>query len=176
MLRLPGLGGVLAAMTEFVIHALHVGGGTLALAPLPGASGDYAADMAHLRDWKPAFVITLVTPEEIAECEAFTLGADLQEAGTRWISLPIQDFGTPAPDQCAAWRDASGMMRAALKGGGRVMIHCKGGRGRSGMAALRLMAETGEHPDAALGRLRAVRPGAVETEAQMTWARRGSRR
>lgn len=160
----------MASMTEFVIHALHVGGGTLALAPLPGASGDYAADMAHLHDWKPALVITLVTPEEIAECEAFTLGADLQEAGTRWISLSVQDFGTPAPDQCAAWRDASEMMRAALKGGGRVMIHCKGGRGRSGMAALRVMVETGENPDDALARLRAVRPGAVETEVQMAWA------
>lgn len=160
-------------MTEFVIHALHVGGGTLALAPLPGASGDYGADMAHLRDWKPALVLTLVTPEEIAECEAFTLGTDLQEAGTRWISFPIQDFGTPAPDQFAGWRDASGMMRAALKGGGRVMIHCKGGCGRSGMVALRLMVETGEAPDTALDRLRAVRPGSVETAAQMAWARRG---
>ena len=170
------MGSVLEAMTGFVIHALHVGGGTLALAPLPGASGEYAADMAHLRDWKPAFVITLVTPEEIAECEAFTLGADLQEAGTRWISFPVQDFGTPGPDQCAAWRDASGMMRAALKGGGRVIVHCKGGRGRSGMAALRLMVETGEAPDTALGRLRTVRPGAVETEDQMAWARRGSPR
>lgn len=169
MLAQSGLEGVL---TVFVIHALHVGGGTLALAPLPGASGEYAADMAHLHDWKPAFVITLVTPEEIAECEAFTLGADLQEAGTRWISIPIQDFGAPTPDQCAAWRDASEMMRAALSGGGRVMIHCKGGRGRSGMIALRLMVETGETPDAALDRLRAVRPGAVETDAQMTWARR----
>ncbi len=160
-------------MTEFVIHALHVGGGTLALAPLPGASGDYDADMAHLRDWKPAFVITLVTPEEIAECEAFALGADLQEAGTRWIFLPVEDFGTPAPAQWPAWQDASAMTRAALSGGGRVMIHCRSGRGRSGMAALRLMMETGESPDAALARLRALRPGAIETEAQMAWARRG---
>jgi hypothetical protein len=44
------------------------------------------------------------------------------------------------------------------------------------MAALRLMVEAGEPPDTALGRLRAVRPGAVETEDQMAWARRGSPR
>lgn len=162
--------------TEFVIHALHVGGGTLALAPLPGASGDYARDMVHLRDWKPAFVVTMVTSAEIAECEAFTLGPDLYEAGTRWISLPVQDLGRPGPEECADWRDASAMMRAALGGGGRVMVHCKGGHGRSGMVALRLMVETGEDPDAALARLRAVRPGAVETDAQMAWARRGAGR
>ena len=39
------------------------------------------------------------------------------------------------------------------------------------MAALRLMIEVGEDPDAALKRLRAVRACAVETEAQMIWAR-----
>ena len=38
------------------------------------------------------------------------------------------------------------------------------------------MVEAGEQPDVALARLRTVRPGAVETEAQMTWALRGSRR
>ncbi len=38
------------------------------------------------------------------------------------------------------------------------------------MAVLRLMVEAGEDPDAALARLRAVRPCAVETGAQLTWA------
>ena len=40
------------------------------------------------------------------------------------------------------------------------------------MAVLRLMIEAGEAPEVALPRLRAVRPCAVETEAQMTWATR----
>jgi len=57
-----------------------------------------------------------------------------------------------------------------LQGGGRVLIHCRGGCGRSGMAALRLMIESGEEAGAALSRLRALRPCAVETEAQMAWA------
>lgn len=131
-------------MADFVIHALHVGGGTLALAPLPGASGDYAGDMAHLSDWKPAFVISLVTSEEMDSCVAPSLGADLLKAGTRWISFPVQDFSAPGPDQCADWRATSRMVRAALKGGGRILLHCNGGCGRSGMIALRLMIETGE--------------------------------
>jgi hypothetical protein len=38
------------------------------------------------------------------------------------------------------------------------------------MIALRLMVEDGEAPDAALARLRAARPCAVETNAQMRWA------
>ena len=70
----------------------------------------------------------------------------------------------------AAWRALGANARRALAGGGRVLIHCRAGCGRSGMAALRLMIECGEAPDEALARLRAVRPCAVETGAQMAWA------
>ncbi|SEM03413.1 Dual specificity phosphatase, catalytic domain [Roseovarius azorensis] len=159
-------------MSGFVIHALRVGGGTLALAPLPGGGGDYAGDMTHLCDWRPALVISMTTPAEMVEVGAAALGADVQEAGTRWISFPVRDFGIPAPDQAEAWRGASAVARAALAGGGRVLIHCRGGCGRSGMAMLRLMVETGENADDALKRLRALRPCAVETQAQMAWAMR----
>ncbi len=54
--------------------------------------------------------------------------------------------------------------------GGRVLVHCMGGCGRSGMALLRLMVESGEPADRALARLRAVRPCAVETPEQLAWA------
>ena len=38
------------------------------------------------------------------------------------------------------------------------------------MIALRLLVERGADPEAALKRLRAVRPGAVETDDQFAWA------
>ena len=63
---------------------------------------------------------------------------------------------------------ASNAALSALQGKGRVLIHCMGGCGRSGMAALRLMIEAGEAPGAALERLRAVRPCAVETPNSST--------
>ncbi|MBE0452891.1 dual specificity protein phosphatase family protein [Roseovarius autotrophicus] len=160
-------------MTGFVIHALHVGGGTLALAPLPGAGGEYAADMAHLADWKPALVISMTTGAEMVASGAGDLAAQVQAAGTRWIGLPVADYGVPRADQATDWVQASAAARAALGGGGRVLVHCRGGCGRSGMAVLRLMIEAGEVPERALARLRALRPCAVETGAQMAWALRG---
>ncbi|WP_319824933.1 protein-tyrosine phosphatase family protein [Thalassovita sp.] len=157
-------------MTEFVIHALRVGGGTLALAPLPGRGGDYAADLEHLREWQPALLISLTTLGEMAENGAARLGQDMQDRGARWIHLPIPDFGTPGPDVNAKWPELSRFALQALHGGGRVLVHCMAGCGRSGMAALRLMIEAGEPPDAALTHLRRIRPCAVETEAQLRWA------
>ncbi|MAZ20517.1 MAG: hypothetical protein CMN19_04985 [Roseovarius sp.] len=68
------------------------------------------------------------------------------------------------------WGEIEARALAALRGGGRVLIHCRAGRGRSGMIALRLMIAGGERPVAALKRLRAVQPEAVETPGQMNWA------
>ena len=157
-------------MSGFVIHALHVGGGTLALAPLPGAGGDYAADMAHLRDWCPALVISMTTGAEMVAAGAGDLAFDVQASGARWTGVPVADFGVPDAAQDAEWAHASSAARAALSGGGRVLVHCRGGCGRSGMAVLRLMIEAGEEPGAALARLRSLKPCAVETGAQMAWA------
>lgn len=157
-------------MTGLVIYALGVGDGILALTGLPGDNGPYGDDFDHIRDWQPALVISLTTTEEMQTAGARDLGADLQATGCRWVHLPVPDFTAPSEKVIAAWPPVSHSARQALAGGGRVLVHCRGGCGRSGMVALRLMIEAGELPDAALERLRALRPCAVETEAQLAWA------
>ncbi|WP_226623484.1 dual specificity protein phosphatase family protein [Alloyangia pacifica] len=158
-----------------MIHALSVLDGILAISPLPGAGGDLAGDMAHVTEWRPAMVITLVTRAEMDAAGAGRLGAQVQDHGSRWVHLPIPDFGTPPEEMRRHWPEVSAQARQALMGGGRVLVHCRGGCGRSGMVALRLMIEAGEAPDEALARLRHVRPCAVETEAQMIWAMQAPR-
>lgn len=160
-------------MAGFAIHALPVAKGILALSPLPGCGGHYRDDLTLLREWQPGFAISMTTLAEMVACGAGSLGADLQEMGTRWVHLPVPDFGIPDPDGDAAWHGASNNALSALKGGGRVLIHCKGGCGRSGMAVLRLMIAAGEAPVPALARLRSIRPCAVETDIQMVWAHQG---
>lgn len=157
-------------MTDLVIHALSVGGGILALSAMPGAGGRYRADIDHVRDWEPGLVISLTTQEEMLNVGAVDLGADLRARGCRWVHLPVVDFGVPGKQDEPQWEAASKAVLATLNGGGRVLVHCRGGCGRSGMAVLRLMIEAGEMPELALERLRAVRACAVETDAQMKWA------
>jgi hypothetical protein len=161
-------------LSGFVIFALPVARGILGVAPMPGRGGHYAEDIAHLTDWRPALVVTLATEAERDAAGAGGLGADLQHSGTRWFPFPVADFGVPGAAQEAGWHALGRPALAALQGGGRVLIHCKGGRGRSGMAALRLMIAAGEAPAAALERLRAVCPGAVETREQFDWACKGA--
>ena len=157
-------------MTDLVIHALGVGGGSLAISQMPGLMGAYKDDLDFIRDWKPSIVVSATTRGEHADAGVEALGKDIPESGARWIHLPIKDYGTPDAVFMRTWEDASAAILKALSGRGRVLIHCKGGCGRSGMLALRLMVEAGEDAVDALLRLRKVRPCAVETDAQLRWA------
>ncbi|CUH66190.1 hypothetical protein TG4357_02297 [Thalassovita gelatinovora] len=157
-------------MSELVLHALTVSDGILAICPLPGRGGSYDEDIEHLREWTPSLMISLTTEAEMVSEGAAHLGPDMIESGCRWVHMPVPDFGVPDPDFTAQWPEVSHTALTALKGGGRVVVQCRGGCGRSGMVALRLMVEAGEEGEAALARLRAARPCAVETEAQMDWA------
>ncbi|MBO9447759.1 protein-tyrosine phosphatase family protein [Ruegeria sp. R14_0] len=157
-------------MAEFEIHALDVGPGQLALSPLPGAGGAYDHDLSVVRNWDPDLVISMTTEAEMQQAGAAGFGDDVQSVSAGWQHLPIEDFGAPPPTIQALWPETSASARQVLARGGRVLVHCRGGCGRSGMVVLRLMIESGEAPAQALARLRATRPCAVETVPQMDWA------
>jgi ADP-ribosyl-[dinitrogen reductase] hydrolase len=53
-----------------------------------------------------------------------------------------------------------------LQTGGSVLIHCRGGLGRTGTIAARLLVELGWQPRAAIEAVRGARPGAIETPQQ----------
>ncbi len=144
----------------FAISEIAVGGGVLGLCPLP-----QAADVAVLRDWQADLVLTLVEGAEAAALSP-DLAAALRAAGIAQRCFAIADYGVPA----GGWPALSVDLHGLLAQGGRIVVHCRGGCGRTGMIALRLMVEAGEAPDAALLRLRTVRPCAVETEDQRLWA------
>ena len=52
-----------------------------------------------------------------------------------------------------------------------VLIHCRGGLGRAGTIAARLLIELGTEPGEAIANVRAVRPGAIETDDQEEFVR-----
>ncbi len=158
---------------SLTIASLPVGGGLLALCPMPGRGGTYEADLRAVLAFGPALVLSMTTRAEMAAKGAAGLGEGLAGHGIAWRHLPVADFGVPGGDVAALWPGVAAEARAVLAGGGRVLVHCMGGCGRSGMALLRLMVGAGEDPQAALQRLRSVRPCAVETEAQFAWAAGG---
>ncbi len=157
-------------MGGFCISEVPAGGGTLAIASMPGRFVPFAEDMKTLLGWRPDMVLSMAEAVEMARLSGADIGVALRQAGVIWHHLPVCDFGAPHKNIQQIWPAISTEARAVLAKGGRVLAHCAGGCGRSGMAALRLMVEGGEDPEAALTRLRGVRACAVETEAQRFWA------
>lgn len=139
--------------------------GTLALSKQPATEGDFA----QIAAWQPSVVVTLTSEEEFPATEK-PLPQHFLEADYDWLHLPITDFGIPDPKDCDLWQNTLTQLQNTLKANGRVLVHCKGGRGRSGMLVLKLLALQGEDGETALKRIRKMRANAVETDAQYLWA------
>jgi len=154
----------------FRLAELRAGTGWLGLSSLPGRNGNYQTDLAQMLAWRPQLVLSMTEMKEMELFGAKSLGSDLSKANVEWRHLPIADFSAPESATAANWPEASKKAHAILASGGRVLVHCKGGCGRSGMVVLRLLVERGESPEEALARLRRENPDAVETKEQYLWA------
>lgn len=158
----------------FVIHDIEIaGGGRIGICRLPGRAGDLEADLRIIAHWPAAIVVSMTERAEGDSGGAAGLAAGLADAGIRHLDFPVRDFGTPGPSG-ATWPDLASHLHAALDSGANILLHCMGGKGRSGMVTLRLLTERGMAPEAALTLLRRRRPGAVETDAQFAWGALGA--
>ncbi|UUX50442.1 hypothetical protein NUH88_01845 [Nisaea acidiphila] len=116
-------------------------------------------------------VVTLATDTELAELGCPGMQDAFLRHGVNWTHFPIADFDIPGEAETKAWRSIETLLVQRLKHGGRIMIHCRAGFGRSGMIAARLLIACGSDPDLAVATVRAARPGAIETPAQLDWAK-----
>jgi len=130
---------------------------------------DLARDMAAIRDWGARALVTLIEEHEFAMLKVEDLPRAARAAGLDWLHLPIRDVDVPGPGFEAAWRAAD--LAGRLARGEAIAVHCRGGLGRAGLVAARLLVEAGMAPQEAIDTVRAARPGAIETAAQENYVR-----
>lgn len=133
---------------------------------------DLGVDLEAIVTWGAAAVVTLVEHDELSLLQVPALGEEVRRRYMDWIHLPIEDVSVPSDGFEAAWKVEGEGVRARLRAGFDVLVHCRGGLGRAGMVAARLLAELGMDPDRAIEAVRRVRPGAIETPAQERVVRR----
>ncbi|CAO4184753.1 ADP-ribosylglycohydrolase family protein [Methylorubrum populi] len=135
-----------------------------------GATGswnrDLATDIKAISDWGATTLVTLIENHEIEALEVPGLERECQRHGIDWLHLPIPDVSTPTDEFEAAWVTVGEGLRSRLRNGFNVVVHCKGGLGRGGTIAARLLVELGADPEDAIRRVREARPGAIETVEQ----------
>jgi ADP-ribosyl-[dinitrogen reductase] hydrolase len=127
---------------------------------------DLDADLDAVVRWGAVAVATLIEDAEMRRLTVSLLGEGVRRRGVEWYHLPIPDRRAPTAEFEAGWAEAGARLRAHLLAGRKVFVHCRGGLGRSGTVAARLLIELGETPAAALARVRAVQPAAVEVAEQ----------
>lgn len=159
-----------------LIDELRFGEGTLGLTFCPGKKGesvygeawdrDLDLDLDAIREWGASVVVTLMENHELESLGVPDLGRSVARRGIRWIHAPIVDVSVPDRAFEQQWSDVRDAIRMNLSGGGKVVIHCRGGLGRTGLVAARLLVEEGCDAREAIERIRQARAGAIETQAQ----------
>ncbi len=131
-------------------------------------SRDLEIDLDVIQEWGASLVLTLVEPAELVALKVPHLGEEVLRRGMQWLHMPIADFSVPDDEFEANWNIRGRDIRAMLRRGDSILIHCKGGLGRAGMMAARLLVEMGAEPKEAIRTVRRERRGAIETYAQLT--------
>ena len=155
---------------------LPVLNGHLALTFCPGKKGpsvygadwdrDLDIDLAALRAAGATMLVTAMETKEFALLQVTDLPARVAAHGMAWAQLPIVDVSVPARAFDAVWPAVRAQMLQRLQAGELVVLHCRGGLGRTGTVAALLLIETGTEAREAVRQVRAVRPWAIETQEQ----------
>lgn len=128
---------------------------------------DLDLDLDRISRWGATAVVSLITEAEIRDLQVQRLSRAVADRHMEWWHLPIPDGQPPGPEFEKAWVHAGAAIRDRLRLGFDVLVHCKGGLGRAGTVAARLLVEFGERPDVAIRRVREARSkNALETREQ----------
>lgn len=129
-------------------------------------SRDLDLDLHAIQHWGAQAVLTLIEDAEFDRLQVQGLGTAVKARGIDWYHLPIADQHAPDARFEARWEEVGTQVCNLLAGGGRAMVHCRGGLGRAGTVAARILVETGTAPADAIRQVRLARKGAIENATQ----------
>jgi ADP-ribosyl-[dinitrogen reductase] hydrolase len=110
--------------------------------------------------------VTLLDDVELARLRLQRLPAMLSAAAIAWYRTPVAPEQGVTPEFESIWNRIGPILREILWQGGKVALHCRDGRDRTGMITARLLVELGCQPLDAINRVRGARPGAIATDTQ----------
>ena len=154
--------------------------GRLGMTILPGVKDpgrwnrDLETDLRRLSSHHGADVlVNLLEREEFGRYGVPDVLERSREAGLGVVHFPIEDVSTPRKAQTEEYAGLIWRVVGLLREGKTVVVHCRGGLGRTGTVAASVLVALGQKdPDAAIALVRKVRSDrAVETPAQEEYVR-----
>ena len=125
-------------------------------------------DMEAIKAFGAVALVTLMPDSELQSLRIspHQIRDKASELSIEWYQLPIPDAGVPDQSFEDLWAVAGLRLRALLQAGHNIVIHCKGGLGRTGTVAARLLIEFGVEAQMAIQSVRKARPGSIENDLQ----------
>ena len=131
------------------------------------------ADIAAIEAWGADGLVSLIEGREFATLGVAAFPQVILGSQIAWYHIPIRDMQTPCTKAYAAWASHGPVIIDTLRSGGRIVLHCAAGLGRTGTMAAKLLMTQGLTADDAIARVRAGRPGTIETAEQEAYVRTG---
>lgn len=143
--------------------------GTIYLGRAPGYGSDRFEDFRDIKALGISKIYCLQEGDEIIYLSNGTENIgnrreSLSAHGIELVHSPVKDFGVPTIKQAS---ELTKMILSDVRQGNNILIHCMGGLGRTGTTAACVLVRTGISPDEAITKVRTVRPGTLETNAQV---------
>lgn len=167
VVEVPGTGGLIG-MAECPGKNEYTGFGI----PAAPWRRDLDMDLRVLHDWQARVLVSLIEDHEFYLLDVSELPEKTKNLGIRWLHLPIADGCIPDSRFEKGWDTAGKELHQILTDGGRIVLHCRRGVGRSSTIAARLQVEFGMTPCEAFAAVRLARPGAILTGEQEDYVRR----
>ncbi len=150
--------------------SLPVQKGALLLTPCPGTQGVELCDsLSQLKADGATAIITLMTVTELNDVGLRDFSPAVKAAGLDWFHLPVPDDDLPGADFDLAWNACHAELLQRLQSGDTLALHCKGGSGRTGLVAGKLMLAAGYTAEEAIKAIQALRPKAFSHPAQRSY-------
>jgi protein-tyrosine phosphatase len=147
--------------------------GKIGLGRAPGYGSDTAA---ALREIKAQGISKIYCLQEEEELNYLNPGEtvekrreNLSALGIELVHSPIGDYSVPSKEQA---EELSRMILEDVRSGKDILIHCMGGLGRSGTISACVLVRHGMSAEGAVGLVRRVRPGTLETDQQVEFVKK----
>ncbi|SVC18786.1 uncharacterized protein METZ01_LOCUS271640, partial [marine metagenome] len=109
-------------------------------------------------------ILSLVEDSEFEKlCDKKNFVRTIYSKNLKWMHIPIEDLKAPDRQFNEKWQTTKVLLKNDLIEGKNIVVHCMGGKGRSGTIAAILLIEFGEDNKKAMEIVRKKRKDAIET-------------
>jgi protein-tyrosine phosphatase len=128
---------------------------------------DLETDLRRLsEEYGVEALVSLMERDEYSDLQISEFFRKAKEMDMDVLHLPIPDYGVPSAPEEENYRPLIEDVTGRLEEGQTVVIHCRGGLGRSGLVAASVLVALGHPSGEAIRIVRGAREGALETPDQ----------